>query len=329
MGIEQKVARNEVSPQHWQGPKEGQSMDEFLVETAVRINATWQEEYQRMEGQPLRFESFQGVAQKVGYFSQAVVETTIQWIREGDAKQREIGGVVAMHHFLHPILAAVERAREKFPQLNFDALDVLNWGLSRLLEKIEKAETDKLASTLNTATFNEAARMVASRLNVPVDWVKDGIVEYIQKHLGAPEEINRALVVEEIRRRFDLHSTTEHVLRLERFGPEWTVSDKEVVGDLVSDRPDLLEKVKQRLDAPTDLTLLREELDRALSSLSPREAFILRERFGLGKSVEPRTRESLAKELGLGVDRIRQIETLALRKLRYPSRGRPLRDYLY
>ena len=82
--------------------------------------------------------------------------------------------------------------------------------------------------------------------------------------------------------------------------------------------------------APADAashTMLREQLSDVLSTLTPREAKVLKLRFGLedGRS---RTLEEVGKEFNVTRERIRQIEAKALRKLRHPSRSRKLKDYL-
>lgn len=82
--------------------------------------------------------------------------------------------------------------------------------------------------------------------------------------------------------------------------------------------------------APADAashTMLREQLSDVLSTLTPREANVLKLRFGLedGRS---RTLEEVGKEFNVTRERIRQIEAKALRKLRHPSRSRKLKDYL-
>ena len=82
--------------------------------------------------------------------------------------------------------------------------------------------------------------------------------------------------------------------------------------------------------APQDAaayTLLREQLEEVMKTLTPREAKVLKLRFGLedGKS---RTLEEVGKEFQVTRERIRQIEAKALRKLRHPSRSKKLRDYL-
>ena len=74
-------------------------------------------------------------------------------------------------------------------------------------------------------------------------------------------------------------------------------------------------------------TLLREQLEEVLKSLTPREEQVLRMRFGLvdGKA---HTLEEVGKEFDVTRERIRQIESKALRKLRHPSRSKKLRDFL-
>ena len=74
-------------------------------------------------------------------------------------------------------------------------------------------------------------------------------------------------------------------------------------------------------------TLLKEQLEEVMNTLTPREAKVLKLRFGLedGKS---RTLEEVGKEFNVTRERIRQIEAKALRKLRHPSRSKKLRDYM-
>jgi RNA polymerase primary sigma factor len=81
--------------------------------------------------------------------------------------------------------------------------------------------------------------------------------------------------------------------------------------------------------SPAQITyenMLRERLDEVLATLTPREARILRLRFGLGQD-RAYTLEEVGQKFGLTRERIRQIESKALRRLRQPSRARLLRDY--
>ena len=82
--------------------------------------------------------------------------------------------------------------------------------------------------------------------------------------------------------------------------------------------------------APADAvgyTLLREQLDEVLNTLTNREKSVLKLRFGL-EDGRTRTLEEVGKEFNITRERIRQIEAKALRKLRHPSRSKKLRDYL-
>ena len=74
-------------------------------------------------------------------------------------------------------------------------------------------------------------------------------------------------------------------------------------------------------------TLLKEQLDEVLSTLTEREQKVLRLRFGMNDG-RARTLEEVGKEFDVTRERIRQIEAKALRKLRHPSRSRKLKDYL-
>jgi RNA polymerase primary sigma factor len=83
--------------------------------------------------------------------------------------------------------------------------------------------------------------------------------------------------------------------------------------------------------APEDIasyTLLREQLLEVLNTLTPREAKVLKLRFGL-EDGRPRTLEEVGAEFKVTRERIRQIEAKALRKLRHPSRSKKLKDYLH
>jgi RNA polymerase primary sigma factor len=93
-----------------------------------------------------------------------------------------------------------------------------------------------------------------------------------------------------------------------------------VLGALIED-----EGAVSPVDAATN-QLLKEQLDRVLDSLDGREEHVLRLRFGLDDG-RPRTLEEVGQEFGLTRERIRQIESGALRKLRHPSRSRKLREY--
>ena len=93
------------------------------------------------------------------------------------------------------------------------------------------------------------------------------------------------------------------------------------LGDFIEDS-----HVEVPLEAATD-TLMREQLEEVMATLTDREQQVIRMRFGL-EDGHPRTLEEVGREFHVTRERIRQIESKALRKLRHPSRSRKLRDYL-
>jgi len=121
--------------------------------------------------------------------------------------------------------------------------------------------------------------------------------------------------------------TPERVEEVKRYGrtpisletPIGEDGDTEL-GALIED-----ESAVSPLDAATS-QLLREQVDRVLDSLEGREQRVIRLRFGLDDG-RPRTLEEVGNEFGLTRERIRQIESMALRKLRHPSRSRKLREF--
>jgi RNA polymerase primary sigma factor len=98
--------------------------------------------------------------------------------------------------------------------------------------------------------------------------------------------------------------------------------DSSSLGDFIED-----DKVVGPVDAAAR-QLLKEQIRSALSILSEREREVLEMRFGLGEEGQEATLEEVGKHFGVTRERIRQIEAKALRKLRHPTRSRPLRDYL-
>lgn len=97
--------------------------------------------------------------------------------------------------------------------------------------------------------------------------------------------------------------------------------DDSHLGDFIQDN---------NIPVPTEAaayTLLREQLEEVMETLTEREQKVIRLRYGLGDG-RPRTLEEVVKEFNVTRERIRQIEAKALRKLRHPSRSRILKDYL-
>jgi RNA polymerase primary sigma factor len=142
----------------------------------------------------------------------------------------------------------------------------------------------------------------------------------LEQALGRPptaEELAREMALSPIEVRWMLKAS-QHAVSLQQ-----PISDEgeAQVGDFIKDE-----------DAPpppeaTDHHLLREELEAAISTLSPREATILKLRFGL-QDGQTHTLQEISQKFGLTRERIRQLEKSALRRLRHPRRARPLKGFL-
>jgi RNA polymerase primary sigma factor len=125
----------------------------------------------------------------------------------------------------------------------------------------------------------------------------------------------------------ELNITLEKLLEIQRYAQEplsldQTISDKgdSQLGDLIEDSQAVI-----AVEAVSD-TLLRRYVQGVLATLSEREASIIALRFGLSDG-QPRTLDEIGDIHGVTRERIRQIETKAIAKLRQPSRSRVLRDY--
>ena len=135
---------------------------------------------------------------------------------------------------------------------------------------------------------------------------RDPTSEEIAQELGQPEEKVREILK----------------IALDPVSLETPIGEEDShLGDFIPD---------DDIPAPVDATshiMLKEQLDDVLATLTPREAKVLQLRFGLVDGRQ-RTLEEVGKEFNVTRERIRQIESKALRKLRHPSRSKKLKDYL-
>jgi RNA polymerase primary sigma factor len=259
---------------------------------------------------------------KGGKISAKLLEE-LEWIAD-DGKR-------AKNHLLEANLRLVVSLAKRYTGRGMLFLDLIqegNLGLIRAVEKFDYTKGYKF-STYATWWIRQAiTRAMADQartIRIPVHMV-EVINKLARVQRQMLQDLGREPTPEELAKELDM--TPEKVIEVQKYGREPISLHTPLGEDGDSEFGDLIEDSEAIVPADAvSFTLLQEQLHAVLDTLSEREAGVVSMRFGLTDG-QPKTLDEIGKVYGVTRERIRQIESKTMSKLRHPSRSQVLRDYL-